>query len=144
MLAANLADTLAHDLGGMFEFEPFSETKLRVQTPLRFPDGDLVDVFVLEEDGRLWVTDYGDTFDWLDSQCWESGLTDAERRIVQRVCLSFGVEFNHGQLEQAVKSADKLADEILTLAQASARIADRCYIHRRPDRLFPSDGGGGG
>ena len=143
MIAANLADSLADDLAGMFELEAVSETKLRVQTPLRFPDGDTVDVFVLEEDGRLWVTDYGDTFDWLSSQCWESGLTDAERRIVKRVCLSFGVEFNHGQLEQAVKSADKLADEILSVAQAAVRIADRCYIHRIPQRLFPSDGGAG-
>lgn len=137
MIAANLIDSLAGDLAGMFELEPFSETKLRVQTPLRFPDGDTVDVFVLEEEGRLFVTDYGDTFDWLDSQFWEDGLADAEVRIVKGVCVSFGVEFKHGQLEKAVKSADKLADEILALAQASVRISDRCYIRRRPTRLFP-------
>lgn len=138
MLAANLADTLAHDLGGTFEFEPFSETKLRVQTPLRFSDGDTVDVFVLEEDGRLWVTDYGDTLGWLDGHFWESGFTDVEMRIVKGVCVSFGVEFKDGYLEKAVKSADQLADEIMSLAQAAVRISDRCYIRRRPSRLFPS------
>lgn len=138
MIAANLIDSLAGDLAGMFELEPFSETKLRVQTPLRFSDGDLVDVFVLEEDGRLWVTDYGDTLGWLDGHFWESGFTDVEMRIVKGVCRSFGVEFNEGHLEKAVKSADRLALEILSLAQASVRISDRCYIRRRPMRLFPS------
>ena len=142
MVIAEFQESLASELRKQFECSPVPDGQVQVQTPLLFPDGDMVDVFVFEREGRLVVTDGGDTLDWLSGQFWEPGFTDAERRIAKEVCRSLGVELNQGQLEIKADSLTDAADAVLSLAQASVRIADRCYIHRRPDRLFPSDGGG--
>lgn len=139
MLITEFHESLESVLRKQFECSPVPGEQVQVQTPLLFPDGDMVDVFVLEQDGRLVVTDYGDTLSWLSSQFWEPGFTDAEMRIAKEVCRSLGVEFNRGQLEINADSLADAADAVLSVAQAAVRISDRCYIHRMPARLFPSD-----
>lgn len=112
--------------------------RVRVRTPLIMTDGTVVDIYVVERDGQLWVTDWGEASEWLYTQFWDGALTDADRLIAEEVCSAFTASFvpESSSLERPVASSDDLGRSVLWLAQAVVRLADRWYIHRSPGSLF--------
>ncbi len=63
-----------------------------MRTPFLYPDGDYIDVFVVERDGGLEVTDYGEALGWLQMQLRNDQLSPKQRRLLDDVCLTLGVE----------------------------------------------------
>ena len=94
-----------------------------MRTPLLFPDGDVVDVFVLERNGGYLVTDYGDGLGWFRSQSIEERLSLERRRRVKELCASLGVELDQGQLLLNCDN-DGLSAAVQRLAQAVIQVAE--------------------
>ena len=97
-----------------------------VHTPFDYPDGGVVDVFVLNRDDGLLVTDHGDVHGWLWMQTAAERLTPAQRSQIDRICAEQDVKLDRGRLMlRGVAEAD-IAEAIERVAGAVARIAETC------------------
>ena len=134
-----LGDIIASQLAAECECEIIGD-RVRVRTPLIMTDGTVVDIYVVERDGELWVTDWGEAVEWLYTQVWDGELTEADRLIAEEVGSAFTASFvpESGSLERPVASVDEVGRSVLWLAQAVVRLSDRWYIHRKPGSLFPA------
>ena len=57
---------LQDSLPDIFRCTETPSGSVRVRTRLTYPDGTLVDIFLMgRDDGAVVVTDYGDTIGWL-------------------------------------------------------------------------------
>ncbi len=56
--------SVGESLPSLFEFLPGVSEGFKVRTPFLYPDGGLVDVFVLECEEGFTVTDFGDALGW--------------------------------------------------------------------------------
>ena len=123
MTTANLSESVSNKLPPVFECFPAEVEGVQVRTPLLYPDGDVVDVFVLERPGGYLVTDYGDGLGWFQSQSIAERLSPEQQRQVDQLCQSLGVELNRGQLLLHCPDAE-LGATVYRLAQAVARVAE--------------------
>ena len=82
MTPLELCATLRNGMSGLFECSPAPNGSVRVRTPMTLPDGDLIDVFMIERDSGYVVTDFGDTLGWLRMQSPRSNLTQKQQAVV--------------------------------------------------------------
>jgi hypothetical protein len=102
---------------------------IRVRTPFLYPDGGIIDLFVLERDGRTEVTDFGEALGWLRLQFPGGQLSPKQKRLVENVCLTLGVELFRGQLVRRAGDGD-VARAVVETAQAALRVADLWFTTR--------------
>ena len=103
---------------------------LRVQTPLLLPDGDGIDVFVTEQDGRIVVSDFGDALGWLETRSRTGRLTDGQERMLHDVVNTVGVDLDQGDLSLQCDDPGSLADSVAKVGQAALRVADIWFTFR--------------
>lgn len=103
---------------------------LRVQTPLLLPDGDGIDVFVTEQDGRIVVSDFGDALGWLETRSRTGRLTDGQERMLRDVVNTVGVDLDRGDLSLQCDDPGSLADSVAKVGQAALRVADIWFTFR--------------
>ncbi len=120
----DLSELLRDGLPSLFKCADAAQGAVRVRTPLLYPDGDLIDLFVLEQDGTYLLTDYGDTLGWLRMQSVSGELTENQRALVDDVCLTLDIRRDRGQLILRVSERTEIADALHRLGQAALRIAD--------------------
>lgn len=125
-----LCDTLRLSLPALYECSPAPTEGVRVRTPLMYPDGDLVDVFVLERGGERVVTDHGDALGWLSERSASGTLTAAQDAMAQDVCRTQGVELHYGRLLRRCESEAAVADSVQRVALAAVRVADIWFTFR--------------
>ena len=114
----------------LFECTPAPREGVRVRTPLMYPDGGIVDVFVLEQSGRYSITDFGETLGWLRMQSVSTRRSPKQNRMVEDTCQTLGVELHRGQLMLRSGAADGLGEAVLRLAQAAVRVSDLWFTLR--------------
>lgn len=107
-----------------------SEGVVRVRTPFLYPDGGVVDVFVLSHQKRYTVTDFGEALGWLRTQSLRGRLSSRQQRLVEDVCLTLGVEFFKGQLVLRCDNEEALASLVVRLGQAVVRVSDLWFTLR--------------
>lgn len=112
-----------------FECSSAPRQGIRVRTPFLYPDGSIIDVFVLERGGRIEVTDFGEALGWLRLQSPGGRLSPKQRRLVEDVCLTLGIERFRGQLVRRVDGEDP-SQAVLQVAQAALRVADLWFTMR--------------
>ena len=122
--------SIGESLPALFECTPAPQEGVRVRTPLMYPDGGMVDVFVLEKGGRFSVTDFGETLGWLRMQSVSARRSSKQNRMVEDTCQTLGVELHRGQLMLRSGSADVLGEAVLRLAQAAVRVSDLWFTLR--------------
>ena len=122
--------SIGRSLPALFECTPAPREGVRVRTPLMYPDGGIVDVFVLEEGGRYSVTDFGETLGWLRMQSVSARRSPKQNRMVEDTCQTLGVELHRGQLMLRAGAADVLGEAVLRLAQAAVRVSDLWFTLR--------------
>ena len=122
--------SIGESLPSLFECTPAPQEGVRVRTPLMYPDGGMVDVFVLEKGGRYSVTDFGETLGWLRMQSMSARRSSKQNRMVEDTCQTLGVELHRGQLMLRSGSADVLGEAVLRLAQAAVRVSDLWFTLR--------------
>ena len=124
MNAIELCSSIAIAMPPLFECSLAPHEGIRVRTPLLYPDGGMIDVFVLERDDEYFVTDFGEALGWLRMQSSNAQLTAREQLMVEDVCQTLGIELFHGQLTLRCPIHGPLAEHVLRVAQAVVRTSD--------------------
>ena len=99
--------------------------RIRIRTHFLFPDGDVIDVYVHEQDVAFTVTDLGESLRWLRMQTAGQQITAKQRRSVSDVCVHHGVEVLRDEITVHVTALESLPAAIKRLAQASLYVAYR-------------------
>ena len=136
MNAAYLCGALREGLPHLYDCTPAPREGVRVRTPMLYPDGGVVDIFVLERGGAYTLTDFGETLGWLRMQTISPRRTRRQRRLIDDVCQTLGVELSRGQLILRSISAADLGETVTRLAQAAVRVSDIWFTLR--SRSFDS------
>ncbi len=125
-----LCASINRSLPPLFVCSPAPQEGVRVRTPLLYPDGGVVDVFVLKRGSGYIVTDYGDALGWLALQSISRRLSPKQRLLAQDVCQTLRIELSGDQLvlRQVVK--DALGEAALRIAQAAVRVSDLWFTLR--------------
>ncbi len=126
-----MCERLSQSLPPLFECAPAPREGVRVRTPLLFPDGGVIDVFVLERDGAFTITDFGDAVGWLELQSYSRQRTVKQRALIEDTCHTLGIEVEGSQLTLKRVLSPNLADAVLRMAQAEARVADVWFTTRQ-------------
>ncbi len=123
-------ELLAAQLGALFQCAPTSRGYVRIRTPFYYPDGGIVDLFLVRQDGQETLTDLGEALGWLRSQSVGGRRSPKQDKLVQDVCVTHGVELFRGQLAMRLASGEKLADSVIRLSQAAVRVTDLWFTMR--------------
>lgn len=121
----NACERIGRTLGELFTCAPVGEY-LRIRTPLLYPDGDVIDVFLAERAGIPTVTDLGETLRWLRIQSLSTRRTPKQQKLIEDICLNHGLELYRGMLMARVAGGvdAALAATVLRVAQGVQRITD--------------------
>ena len=124
MNVGDLCTALQEAMPPLFVCSPAPQEGVRVRTPLLYPDGGVVDVFVLESKGSYIVTDFGDALGWLGLQSTSQNRSPKQNVLVQDVCQTLRIEFSHDQLRLRDVASGALGEAVLRVAQAAVRVSD--------------------
>ena len=125
-----LCVSIGQSLPPLFVCAPAPQEGVRVRTPLLYPDGGVVDVFVLERGNDYIVTDYGDALGWLGLQSVSRQRSPKQQTLVQDVCQTLRIELFQGQLVLRSVAKDNVGESVLRVAQAAVRISDLWFTLR--------------
>lgn len=126
---ATPCDYIAENMGGLFECLPVNG-RVRIRTPYLYPDGDVIDVFLVDDGFPTTLTDFGDTLGWLWTQTAAKDRTARQQRLIQDVVLTHGVELYRGMLTIRVQDSKSLAEAVTRLSQAALRVSDLWFTFR--------------
>ena len=101
-----------------------------MRTPMLYPDGGVVDVFVLERGSSFIVTDFGDALGWLGLQSVSRQRSPKQQMLIQDVCQTLRIQLFQGQLVLRSVTDDALAESVLRVAQAAVRVSDLWFTFR--------------
>ena len=130
MNSNELCASLGRTLPPLFECSLSSSEGVRVRTPMLYPDGGIVDVFVLERGDTYIVTDFGDALGWLYIQSVSRNRSRRQRLLIDDVCNTLRVELYRGQLVLRHIKQDGLGEAVVRLAQAVVRVSDVWFTMR--------------
>lgn len=123
-------DYIAENMGELFDCSPIGDYT-RIRTPYLYPDGDIIDLFLSQTgNGSSTLTDLGETLGWLRTQTVSERKTDRQRRLIEDVCLTHGVELYRGMLMVRVKDFDEMSEAISRLSQTALRVSDLWFTFR--------------
>ena len=131
MNVSELCAQIAATLPPLFECSPAPYEGVRVQTPLMYPDGGIVDVFILEWQDEYILTDFGEALGWLRLQSASDSLSGRQSKFVDDVCRTLGIQLARGQLTLRIGKRDALGEAVLRLAQAVVRVSDIRFTFQR-------------
>lgn len=124
MNADELCAAIDKTLPPRFDCSLAPQEGVRVQTPLMYPDGGIVDVFVLKRDNGYIVTDFGDALGWLRMQSVNAQLSPQQNLMIKEICHTLGIELHSDQLVLRSGIDDTLEKAVLCVAQAVIRVSD--------------------
>lgn len=130
MNPSNLCDSIGETMSHLFECSPAPKQSIRIRTPLTYPDGGIVDVFLVEHDGQRRVTDFGEALGWLRMQSVSGRRFPKQNQMIEDACQTQGVKVYRGQLVTPLEAGDDIGDAVLRLAQAAARVSDLWFTFR--------------
>lgn len=123
-------DYIAENMGELFDCSPVGDYT-RIRTPYLYPDGDIIDLFLSQTgNDSSTLTDLGETLGWLRTQTVSERKTDRQRRLIEDVCLTHGVELYRGMLMVRVKDFDEMSEAISRLSQTALRVSDLWFTFR--------------
>lgn len=125
-----LCAAIGQSLPTLFSCSPAPQEGVRVRTPMLYPDGDVVDVFVLERGETYTVTDFGDALGWLGLQSISRRRSGKQEALVQDVCQTLRIELVQDQLALRQVLNDDLAESVLRVAQAAVQVTDLWFTLR--------------
>ena len=137
---AHLIDQALNRLKLEFDCQPEGRGA-SVVTPYLHPDNSLVEVFVVEEDGGLRVSDQGETLRRLKLQGADPLATTKGRFMAEQTVARLHVNLIEGRVERAVGHADA-AEALLDVAAAAQALGGLIYTSRSMEPAsFPQEVG---
>ena len=130
MNSGELCVSLGETLPPLFECSPTPRDEVRIRTPMMYPDGGIVDVFVLERGDHYIVTDFGDALGWLSMQSVSRNRSRRQNFLIDDVCHTLRVELYRGQIVLRNINRDDLGEGVIRVAQAAVRVSDLWFTFR--------------
>ena len=130
MTLDKLCASISRNLPPLFKCTPAPREGIRVRTPMMYPDGDIVDVFVLERGDTYIVTDFGDALGWLSTQSVSRNRSRRQNLLIDDVCHTLRVELYRGQIVLRDINRDDLGEGVIRVAQAAVRVSDLWFTFR--------------
>lgn len=125
-----LCAAIGRSLPPLFNCSPAPQEGVRVRTPMLYPDGDVVDVFVMERGETYTVTDFGDALGWLGLQSVSLRRSPRQEALARDVCQTLRIELVQDQLVLRQVPREGLAESVLRVAQAAVRVSDLWFTLR--------------
>ena len=125
-----LCSSIGQSLPPLFVCSPGPQEGVRVRTPLLYPDGGVVDVFVLEYGSSYTITDFGDALGWLGLQSVSRHRSPKQQALVEDVCQTLRIAMIEDQLVLHEVTKDALGESVLRVAQAVVRVSDLWFTLR--------------
>ena len=122
--------SVRQSLPTLFDCSHAPQEGVRVRTPMLYPDGGVVDVFVLERGSSFIVTDFGDALGWLGIQSVSRQRSPKQQMLIQDVCQTLRIELLEDQLVIRSVQEGKLGESVIRLAQAAVRVSDLWFTFR--------------
>ena len=129
---------MAQTLLALFECSPAPQGGTRVRTPLLYPDGGVVDVFMLEHDGEVCVTDLCEALGRLRMRSVDSGRSAEQARRIEDTCQTLSVAVHRGQLLRRVRAPTTLLKRYLA-SRRRLRGCPTCRVGCACNRLQRSE-----
>ena len=124
MNAVTLCTALQQAVPPLFVCSPAPQEGVRVRTSMLYPDGGVVDVFVLERNDGYIVTDFGDALGWLGLQSVTQRRSPKQNALIQDVCQTLRIEIDCDRLMLRGVAIGALGESVLRVAQAAVRVSD--------------------
>ena len=128
-------EEIAKTIGELFTCSTVNDY-IRIRTPLLYPDGDVIDIYLKEKEGQYILTDLGETLRWLRMQTISEKMSEKQETLIQDTLLTHGVERYKGMLIIKIQGNENLASAVTTLSQAAFRVSDIWFTFRT--RAFES------
>lgn len=125
------ASATDHSLVGEIDF--VRNGYLRIETCIKYPDGDSIDVFLSEQKDAqfpLLLSDLGQTTAWLLTLDLKPFNSQKRKAIVDDILRMYGVRIANNALELPIRRLEDLASSIVLLAQACLRVSDLMFTRR--------------
>lgn len=124
MTLSELCQLLRDSLPSLYECALAPRGATQVRTPMLYPDGGVVDVYITEIADHYVVTDFGDALGWLRMQSASGKLSPNQRLMLDDVVLTQGVDLNSGQLQMNCQDVTLLGEAVQRVAQSVVRVSD--------------------
>jgi len=121
-------ERISEQMGQLFRCEDFGRY-IRIRTPFLYPDGDVIDLFLRDDDRVDTLTDLGETVRWLRNQTPAKKRTKKQSKVIEDVCRTNDIAFFKGQLEVRVSDIG-FAESVTRLAQGCVQISDLWFSFR--------------
>ena len=125
MNSNELCATVGRSLPPLFVCSEAEPEGVRVRTPMLYPDGGVVDVFVLPRGNGYDVTDFGDALGWLWLQSVSPKRSARQEALARDVCQTLRIELFDDQLIARGVTQDALGEAVVRVAQAAVQVSDR-------------------
>ena len=130
MNSVELCNSISNGLPELFRCSPAPDEGVRVRTPLMYPDGGIVDVFVLKRGDFYQITDFGETLGWLRMQSVSKRRSKKQNLMVEDVCHTLGIKLSQGQMMLRSETNENIGERVLRVAQAAVRVSDLWFTLR--------------
>ena len=132
-----LCESIANSLTVLFECAVTPTGEVQVCTPILYPDGGVVDVFVKKAPDHYVVTDYGDALGWLLMQSANGKLSPKQRSLLDDLLLTQNIALDNGELQVRCWDLASLSEAVQLVSQTVVLISDLQWKEspRRPVTL---------
>lgn len=118
-----LLDTIRQELPLIYTCEEVASHRLRLNTPLLYPNGDYVDLYLEETPAGLYLTDLGETLGYLSDHDISLRHSPKRQKTLDDILLTHGVERFKGELRIRLDTTLRdLAWAITRMGQATVQI----------------------
>lgn len=126
----NLCDAVRQGLPALYECSQAPLEGVRIRTPFLYPDGGVVDVFVVEASHGYVVTDFSDAVGWLRMQTVKGKLSAKQRASIRDIGQTLGTEFKKGEIIFRCNDLSEVSEAVQIVGQAAVRVADLWFLFR--------------
>lgn len=116
--------SICESLHKQWDFSAAPNGAVQVRTPYLYPDGGILELFVLEHGDSYRLTDFGETVAWLRMRTGILKLSAVWRSHIHDICHTHGVDVDRWQLELSGLSKDELSEAVVRLACAAISVAN--------------------
>jgi len=129
MRCAELKKAIEKQLPPLFECVE-EDGRLTIVTPMEYPDGDLIELYLVEEPEGLVLTDLAETLAILASYNLDVKRSPKRFKVFQTVLKAQDVHYFEGSLRIPIISLEDVVPALLRLAQAVLRVSDLLFTLR--------------
>ena len=130
MTTTTLCDAVRQGLPALYECSSVPVGGVRIRTPFLYPDGGVVDVFVVETNRGYEVTDFSEAVGWLRMQTINGKLLPRQRILIDDIGQTLGTEFKKGEIIYRCNDLSEVSEAVQIVGQAVLRVADLWFLFR--------------